>query len=88
MKFYKFALWKAYFEKGYSILSYPKWIIGIFGIGEVINKNYWMVIGGAFLFFIICILIGWLWIKAGIFEAENEVGNQYNLFVKQMRRKI
>ena len=88
MRFYKFALWKAYFEKGYSVLSYPKWVIGVFGVGEVVNKNYLMVLFGAFLFFLLCIIVGLIWYKKGIAQAEAEVGNQYNLFVKQMRRKI
>jgi len=88
MKYYKLALWKYYFEKGYSIMSYPKWVIAIFGIGEVVKKNYLIVCFGAFLFLILCILIGkWIW-KSGFADAETEVSNVVNPFVKQVRKKL
>ncbi|GAF90404.1 unnamed protein product [marine sediment metagenome] len=84
---YKLMLFKAYFEHGYSFMSYPKWVVAIFGIGEVVNKNYNIVIIGAFIFFISCVVIGWLFIKWGFYEAQQEVSNQFNLFVKELRKR-
>ena len=88
MRFYKFALWKRYFDQGYSLVSYPKWVLAIFGLGEIVKNNYMIVVIGAFFFSILCFFMGWLWLRLGLFEAEQEVSNVYNLFVKQVRRKI
>lgn len=81
-------LLKAYFEKGYSFLSYPKWVIAVLGIGNVVNKNYLIVFVGAFLFALLCFFVGWIVFKFGFFEAEQEVSNQFNYFVREVREKI
>src|SRR3990167_10626415 len=45
---YKFMLFKAYFDNGYSLLSYPKWALAIAGIGSAIQGySLLWVIGGA-----------------------------------------
>lgn len=75
-----------FFERGYSFMSYPKWVMAIFGIGSVVNKNYLIVVIGAFLFMVLCVIVGWLFIKLGFFEAKQEVANQFNLFQKEMRK--
>ena len=87
---YKLNLFKMYFEKGYSLVSFPKWVAAVFGIGSVINKNYLIVVIGAFAFMLGCILLGWIWLRYDFYLAEIEVSNQYNLFVKELRgnRKI
>ena len=66
-------------------MSLPKWIAAVFGIGEVVNKNYTVVILGAFAFFIACVFIGWIYIRSGFLEAMQEVGNIHNLLAKQLR---
>ena len=85
MRFYNLALFYSYFNTGYSLMSFPKWVAAVFGIGEVVNRNYLLVLGGAFLFFTACILVGWLYIKSGFLEAMQEVGNKHNLLAKQLR---
>jgi len=85
MKFYKFALWKAYFDKGYAVTSYLKYFVAIIGIAGFPAK---FLIPLFIIYGISCFVVGWIWYKFRITDAENEVGNRYNPFVKQMRRKI
>ncbi len=66
-------------------MSLPKWIAAVFGIGEVVNKNYLVVLGGSILFFILCFFAGWAYIKSGFLEAMLEVNNKHNLLAKQLR---
>ncbi len=85
MKFYKFALWKAYFDKGYGITSYFKYLIAIIGITGYPAK---FLIPIFFIYGISCFAVGWLWYHYKITDAENEVQNVFNPFVNQMRRKF
>ena len=88
MKWYKFALWKAYFDKGYSLLSYPKYILILMGVGDVIasgGKSTNVIVIGI-LFGLFCFALGWFWYAKQIVNAEIEVSNQYNQFVKEMRK--
>jgi len=82
MKFYKFALLKAYFDKGYGITSYFKYLIAVLGISGL-GLKYTAII---FLIYgILCFVIGKIWYKWGFTDAENEVQNRFNPFVKEMR---
>lgn len=81
-------IWKKRFEIGYGLTSLPKWIVAVFGVGEVVNKNYTVVLVGACIFTALCVIVGWAWMKYGWYEAEIEIGNMYNLFVKEMRKKL
>jgi len=77
-----------WFDKGYSLLSYPKWVIAVYGVGEVVSGSYLLVASGALVFMAVCTVAGYLWLKKGMFIAEQEVMNQYNLFQKEMRTKL
>ena len=85
---YKFMLLKAYFDNGYSITSYPKWAFAIFGIGSAI-KGYslWWLALGALIYGLLCLFLGWIFIKYGFLLAQQEVSNQFNLFVKELRER-
>ena len=85
MRFYKFALIKAYFDKGYGTTSYFKYAIALFGLASLQTLTTLIIF---FFYGISCFFIGWLWYKYGFAEAEQEVSNRFNLFVKEMRRKI
>lgn len=92
MKFqtkYKLALWKSYFDNGYGLTSYPKWLLATVGIGSAIQgvSMWWVVLGGI-IYGIMCFFLGWLWFKYKWVVAQTEVGNKYNLFVKEMRKKL
>jgi len=89
MKFYKFALWKAYFDTGYGLMSYPKYILILMGIWDIIaNKKSNMILIVGFIFGLFCFILGWIMFKSGFIEATIEVQNKYNLFVKEVREKI
>jgi hypothetical protein len=86
---YKFCLWKAYFEKGYSLTSYLKYVILLFGLLEGIKTQeitYTLIV--AVLYIFACFFLGWAWYHYGIIESEIEVTNNFNLFVKEMRKEI
>src|SRR3990167_5473759 len=53
---YKFMLLKSYFDNGYSITSYPKWILATIGIGSAIQgySLLWLLLGGI-IYGVICI---------------------------------
>lgn len=82
-KKYKFVLLKRYFDTGYAITTYVKWFIAFFGLAsqELIIT---LVIG--LIYGLSCFVIGWLWFKYRYFLVEQEVSNQHNLFVKEMRK--
>ena len=85
MKHYKFALYKSYFDTGYGITSYLKYAIALFGLTSLETKLTLII----FLFYgISCFIVGWWWFKFGYQEAQNEVGNRHNKFVKEVREKI
>ena len=83
MRWYKFALLKAYFDKGYGVTAYIKWLIAFYGISSL-NTKLTLVIGCIYAFS--CFFIGWFWYHLGIVKAEIEVGNQFNEFVRHMRK--
>ncbi len=85
MKFYKLALLKSYFDAGYGITSYLKYMIAFFGLASADVKTT-LIIG--VLYGISCFLIGWIAYQSGFIEAQAEVSNQYNLFQKEIRRKL
>jgi hypothetical protein len=88
MKFqtkYKLVLLKTYFDNGYGITSYFKYGIALFGLSTLDVKNTLIIFS---LYGLSCFLVGWLWFRFGWAVAQNEVGNKYNLFVREMRKKI
>ena len=85
MRFYKTMLWKAYFDKGYGLTSYPKCIAAV-GAIKISSVKTIIIIG--FLYTLLCFFVGWLWYKYRIVDAEIEVGNQFNPFVKEVRDQI
>lgn len=85
MKLYNFCLFKAYFEKGYSLTNYVKYLIALFGLSSL-NVKLTMILG--VIYAISCLIIGYLWYKLGFIEAEIEVNNRFNLFVKEVRSKL
>lgn len=85
MKFLKFALHKRYFDTGFGVLNYLKYPLVLIGIA---TSNTKAIIVFAFFYGIACYLLGWWWLNRGMQDAETEVGNRYNPFVKEMRKVI
>ncbi len=84
MKLYKFCLLKSYFDRGYQLTSYAKFLIALVGIATL-NVKLTLILG--VIYGILCFFLGWGWYKFGFVTAEAEVGNRFNLFVKEMRKK-
>jgi len=84
MKGYKFCLHKAYFEQGLGLTNYIKYLIAFFGIASA-DVKLTMII--AVVYGIGSYILGRWWFKSKMKIAEAEVGNQFNLFVKEMRKK-
>ena len=85
MKYYKFCLLKAYFEKGYGLTNYIKYLIALFGLSSLNVKSTLIM---ALFYAVGCFILGYYWFRFGVIEAEIEVGNQFNHFVKEMRKKV
>jgi len=89
VRFYKFCKLKAYFERGYSLTNPLKYLIVLLGLAEGFTTNSLNnTLALACLYLFSCFFIGWGWFRYGLVLAEQEVGNQFNLFVKEMRKKI
>lgn len=87
MKGFKFCLHKQYFDKGFTLLNYLKYPLTIIGIGAIFSKvSVWWIIGIAAFYGLVCYILGWWWLNKGFFDAENEVQNKYNPFVREMRK--
>lgn len=89
MRFYKFALWKKYFDLGTGITNYFTKVLVLAGFAAVLGGmkiTTTLILG--FVYGVFCLFLGWIWVKVGIFEAEQEVSNVYNLFMRQVRRKL
>lgn len=87
-KKYKFCLWKSYFDKGYGLTSIFKWMVAVAGIGDIaISQRTWLALLLFFIYGIGCFIVGRLWYKTKFIEAEIEVSNQYNHFVREVRKR-
>ena len=85
MKYFWIAQHKAYFEKGYALSHYLFKAIAVLGLtsGDV-SKTAWFV-----LFYTIgCYFLGMIVWKSEFINAEIEVGNRVNEFVKETRKFI
>ena len=86
-RWYRWMLWKAYFDEGYGFTSYVKYLIAIIGISNVIiNKNIWFIIVLGLGYGVFCFVIGIIIYHSGMKDAMHEVQNKVNPFVKEMRK--
>lgn len=84
---YKILLHKRFFDIGYGMTSYLKTLFVVVGVSVAVNKapvEYIVVVG--LLYGIACYVFGYYFVKHKWFEADIEVGNVYNKFVKEMRK--
>jgi len=85
MRFYKIALLKSYFDCGYAITSYLKYIIAFFGLA---SRDVYTTLIIAVVYGVSCFILGWAAYKYGFVKAQIEVSNNYNEFVKEMRNNL
>lgn len=86
MKFetkYRVCLWYNWLGQGIGLLNMPKYFVFMFGVSS--NNLKWTMIFGL-IWAISCFIIGMFWYKHGWKEADAEVANRYNKFVKEMRK--
>jgi hypothetical protein len=90
MRLYKTLLVKAYFDKGASILNYVLKVLTVIGIGGAATKTFSLdlILLFSFLFVLICLGVGFCWYKFNIVETENEIGNMFNPFCKEVRKEL
>ena len=87
---YKLLLWKTYIMTGYSLTQLFKYAIMVFGLwnmtGEERSLMLLSLIGFAYIIF--CFILGWIWFKFELVNAEIEISNQYNPLAKQLRGRF
>jgi len=86
---YILCLHKTYFDTGYGITSIVKYLIGLLGFGNIlVGGQFSTLVYAGFGYVIFCYIFGLMWYKWGFIWAQNEVGNRWNLFQKEVRETI
>ena len=79
---WNFLLAKKQFEVGYGLTNYVKYVIALFGISSLdVSSTMLLAVGYA----VACFVIGYIWFEYKFIEIDNEIGNQFNWFTKEMR---
>ena len=81
---YRLLLHKSYFDKGLGLTNYAKYLIAFFALASQDIKNTLIF---TLIYCVVCYFLGMTWYKTGWTIIETEVGNDYNLFVIEMRNK-
>ena len=88
MKFkdkYRIFLYKKYLDMGLGLTNYVKYIIAFFGIASSdVKATLWI----AFFYAIFSFFLGLAYFKYKWAEVDAEIANNYNPFVKFVKRKI
>jgi len=89
MSAFRILLWKAFFDKGFGLLNYLKYILAIAGIGAVFQgiSFIWIIVIGL-IYAVICLILGRWWFKNHLIDVENEINNQFNPFQREVREHI
>jgi len=84
----KFALWMCYWQKGLNLTSQAKYIIASIAGADILVTKDWKFAAGLFTaYFVMTFIVGAIWTHK-MMTAEIEVGNKFNKFVNEMRKKI
>lgn len=81
----KLLYYKMLFDKGFGLLGYLKY--ALVATGLVIN-DLQSIILMAFAYGILCFIVGWLWIRFEMAQAENDVNNKFNPFIENTNNKL
>lgn len=78
-----------YLTTGMSLTNLVKYAAVLFGVGSIIqtgsSKLAMLSLAGYAVF---CYLLGMFWYKSGFIFAEQEVGNQFDMFEREVREHI
>ena len=80
---FRFLLWKRYFDTGLSVTGYVKYLIAFFGVASS-DVRMTLVLG--IIYGMLCFVIGYAWYRYDFVEANNEIDNRFNRFVREMRQ--
>lgn len=76
---------KTYFDTGFGILHYFRYIMIVWGLNEVQKMNAKLAIYGVLIYGVICYLVGWAWYRYEWVLANAEVSNRFNLLARELR---
>ena len=82
---YKLLLWKAYFEKGWQITNYFKYVLVVFGWATNDVKTTILI---GIVWVLCCFIVGKFWYKYKLINTEQEIQNRINPFVHEMRSNL
>lgn len=86
MKFYKLAFFEACFNKGYGVTAPIKYLVALIGISNsIVTENMQLAIIMGFGYVIGCFVLGYILYKIKYVDAQIEVSNRFNPYVKEMR---
>jgi len=89
-RFWNLLLWKTWFDIGNGWTGYLTKVLMVVGIGFAVDsvKNIGLIFILGIIYAGINFLIGWAYMKYGLFETQQEINNIYNPFVKETRTFI
>lgn len=82
-KRYRILLFMRYLETGIAKTSYLKYVLGYVALA---SSDVFIAALLGLWFGIFSFILGYLWYKTDTIKIEKELNNQFNLFVKEMRR--
>ena len=86
MKFYKIAFLEACFNKGYGTTAPLKYLVALIGISNAIVTERMLATAIAgFGYVIFCFILGYILYSVQYVDAQMEVGNRFNPYIKEMR---
>jgi len=86
---FRILLWKTYFDKGYGLTSYFKYILAVMGAGAMFRgiELWWIFVIGI-SYGVVCFIIGKWWFDHKLIDVENEIANAFNPFQREVRAKL
>lgn len=77
-----FLLLKRFFDAGWGMTGYIKYVIALFGISSL-NVGRTIIFG--MIYGVSCLVVGYIWYAYKFFEVDTEIGNRFNWFMEEMR---
>ncbi len=73
-RFFKILLWKAYFDTGFGLLNYLKYVVAVVGVNAIFKgvSLFWILLI-AFSYGVLCLVVGRIWFHFHLVDTENEI---------------
>jgi len=82
---YRILLLKRYFDTGFGLTQYVKYLIAFFGLATQDIKTTLII---AFVYALFCFILGFLYYHYRFVETDNEISNKYNPIMREIRTSI